>query len=372
MTSAFGGQRSIQLSYGCVWSAHSAAMRCCLAVETVCKTAQINPMKYAVFSLLSLALLLGCSPASETASTNGAVSEKVQKARARNDGPAIWVATDADSTLYLFGTVHLLPDDLNWQRDDMRQAFNESGTVFFEVDTGPKGQVEATVLTTQLGLRSDGLRLTDRLDNYQRNLMEAAANNGGLTIAALDGMQPWLAAEYLTFAAAQNAGLSADLSADEALKSRAERGGKNIQYLETMETQIRASADLAEPIQIDILTETMEQFNTLGLDAIEIADQWSVGGTAYLTEKLIRPMKARSPEVFNSLLQDRNQAWASTLSRFMDGSGTGFVAVGTAHLLGEDSLIFDLRERGYDVQRHFAFKGENVIDTVDTTITRAD
>lgn len=327
-------------------------------------------MKRILSLLISAAVFAACSPASDTRTSNDSVSERVQKARARNDGPAIWVAKDLDSTLYLYGTVHLLPDDLDWQRDDMRQAFNAAGTIFFEVDTGPEGQVEATVLTTSLGLRNDGLRLSDRLDNYQLNLMEAAANNGDITIAALDGMYPWLAAEYLTFAAAQNAGLSAELSADEALKSRAARGGKNIVYLESLETQIRASADLPESIQMDILTETMEQFNTLGTEATQIADQWSVGGTAYLTDRLIRPMKARAPEVFNSLLRDRNRAWAAELSRFMDESGTGFVAVGTAHLLGEDSLLSELREQGYEVQRHFAFKGESVIETVDAKIER--
>lgn len=327
-------------------------------------------MEQAAALLLSFAVFAGCAPSGAGSTTNGSVSEKVQDARDRNEGPAIWVAKDFDSTLYLFGTVHLLPDDLAWQRDDMRQAFNEAGTVFFEVDTGPQAKIDATVLTTRLGLRSDGFRLSERLDNYQRNLMEAAANNGDVTIAALDGMEPWLASEYLTFAAAQNAGLSAALSADEALKSRAERSGKNIIYLESTETQIRASADLPEYIQLDILTETMEQFNRLGLDARQIADQWSVGGTEYLTDTLIRPMKARPPEVFNNLLRDRNRAWANTLSRFMEDSGTGFVAVGTAHLLGEGSLLDELREQGYDVQRHFAFMGENVIDTVDATIDR--
>ena len=266
----------------------------------------------------------------------------------------------------------LLPDDLVWQREDIRQAFDKAGTIFFEVDTGPNGQIDATVLTTRLGLRSDGLRLSDRLDNYQLNLMEAAANNGNLTIAALDGMQPWLAAEYLTFAAAQNAGLSADLSADEALKSRAIREGKNVSYLESLETQLRASADLPEDIQIDILTETMEQFNALGREATEIAEQWSVGGTDYLTDKLIRPMKSRAPEVFNNLLRDRNRAWSTKLSRFMEDSGTGFVAVGTAHLLGEESLLSELREQGYAVQRFYAFKGEPVIDTVDAKIVRPE
>lgn len=328
-------------------------------------------MKHYLAGLIFLSALAGCSPSDGVRSANDSVSERVQDARARNDGPAMWVAKDFDSTLYLFGTVHLLPDDLVWQREDMRQAFDEAGTIFFEVDTGPKGQVDATVLTTRLGLRSDGLRLSERLDNYQLNLMEAAVNNGNLTIAALDGMQPWLAAEYLTFAAAQNAGLSADLSADEALKSRAAREGKNVIYLESLETQIRASADLSEYIQIDILTETLEKFNSLGRDATEVAEQWSVGGTDFLTKTLIRPMKARSPEVFNSLLRDRNRAWSTKLSRFMeDNSGTAFVAVGTAHLLGEGSLLSELREQGYAVQRYYAFKGEPVIDTVDAKIVR--
>jgi len=327
-------------------------------------------MKRILSTFVLISVLAGCSQADGSRTATDSVADRVQDARVRNDGPAIWVAKDIDSTLYLFGTVHLLPDDLVWQREDMRQAFDAAGTIFFEVDTGSSGQIDATVLTTRLGLRNDGLRLTDRLDNYQRNLMEAAANNGDLTIAALDGMQPWLASEYLMFAAAQNAGLSADLSADEALKSRAVREGKNVVYLETLETQIRASADLPEEFQLDILTETLEQFNSLGRDATEIAEQWSVGGTTFLTEQIIRPMRARSPLVFNQLRRDRNKAWATRLSRFMEDSGTGFVAVGTAHLLGEESLLSELRERGFSVQRYHAFKGEPVIDTVDTTIIR--
>jgi len=327
-------------------------------------------MKRCLTSLFLASVLAGCSPSDETRSATDSVSERVNEARARNDGPAIWVAKDFDSTVYLFGTVHLLPDDLVWQREDMRQAFDAAGTIFFEVDTGPKSQIDGTVLTTNLGLRSDGTRLSDVLDNYQLNLMEAAANNGNLTVAALDGMQPWLASEFLTFAAAQNAGLSAELSADEALKSRAAREGKNVIYLESLESQIRASANLPDFVQLKILTETLEQFNSLGRDATQVAEQWSVGGTDFLTESLIHPMKARAPEVFNSLLRDRNRAWTNKIARFMEDSGTGFVAVGTAHLLGDESLLSELREQGYSVQRHYAFKGEDVIDTVDAKIVR--
>ncbi|MGJ8562474.1 MAG: TraB/GumN family protein [Alphaproteobacteria bacterium] len=307
--------------------------------------------------LICLAALSGCEQ-------GGSVDGKVQAARARNDGPAMWVVKDHDSTLYLYGTVHLLPSDLDWQRDDMKDAFKEAGTVFFELDTGRAGQLEASLLTQQLGLISSGTRLSDRLDNYQLKLLEAAANNGNLPLASLDSMRPWLASEFLTVAAAGNAGLSPDLAADEALKSRAQRLGKNIVYLDTTECQIRATSDQPDFVQMMLLTDTLEGFGSIGSNLSKIADAWSVGQVDYLTAKTVIALSSRSPELYNTLLKDRNREWAGEFTRFMEGNDTGFAAVGAAHLLGEDSVQNFLRDQGYVVSRYYAFQGENVIKPV--------
>jgi len=327
-------------------------------------------MRFLPIFCLSACTIFTLSGCGDITPTGTSVDRKVSQARARNDGPAMWIAKDYDSTLYLFGTVHLMPEDLSWQKEDMRQAFQEAGTVFFEVDTSPDAQINAVVLTTSLGMRTDGLRLSDGLDNYQLNLLEAAAHNGNLTIASLDAMKPWLASQFLTFSAAIDAGLNPDLAADEALKSRAERQQKNIIYLETTEEQFNASAQLPDFVQNDLLTETLENYNSLGDDMTLIAKSWAIGRTDFLTQELIKPIKARSPEFFNSLLRDRNRKWATKISRFMEDSGTGFVAVGTAHLLGEGSLLDELREQGYDVRRYYAFKGEAVITPNELSIER--
>jgi uncharacterized protein YbaP (TraB family) len=316
-------------------------------------------------------LVLGLVACGEAAVISG-VDDKVNAARVRNDGPAIWIAKDFDSTLYLYGTVHLLPDDLDWQKDDMRAAFKEAGTVFFEVDSGTDAQAKATVLVTSLGMRKDGFRLSDGLDSYQLKLLDAAAHNGNLTLAALDSMKPWLASEFLTVAAASNAGLLSELSADEALKSRAMREQKNVIYLETIEDQIRVSADQPDFVQMTMLTETLEGFNTLGDDLKSVVRSWAVGGTDFLTKEMVVALKNKSPEFYNALLVDRNRKWAKTLTRWMEDSGTGFVAVGASHLLGEDSLIEMLREQGYQVSRYYAFQGENVINPINPTITRPE
>lgn len=295
----------------------------------------------------------------------GTVDGKIAAAHARNDGPAIWVIKDHDSTLYLYGTVHLLPDDLDWQRDDMREAFSEAGTVFFEVDTGPAAQVEATVLTQSLGFLDSGAQLSDKLDGYQLKLLEAAANNGNVPISSLKMMKPWLASEFLTIAAAGNAGLSPELAADEALKNRAKRTRKNLVYLDTIEGQIKASAEQPEFVQMLLLTETLERFNSLGEDLKLITDAWSVGETQTLTAKTVISLAAQSPELYSTLIKAPNRRWTSQLTRFMEGNGTGFAAVGIAHLLGDDSLQVMFEDQGYAVSRYYAFQGENVIRTID-------
>ncbi|MEL6686900.1 MAG: TraB/GumN family protein [Pseudomonadota bacterium] len=315
-----------------------------------------------LFSLLviSFSLLSACE---RVPVTDGAV-RKVEEARARNDGPPMWRVQDEDSTLYLYGTVHLLPGRLDWQRDDMREAFAQAGTVFFEADHSGADGVQAQALATQRGLRRDGRRLTEILDSYQAKLLEAVANNGDIALEALDSMQPWLASEYLTLSAAESAGLSADISADEALKSRARQSGKNLIFFETATAQVNQMADLPQDTQLALLTDTMERFDLIGDTLSQIAQDWAVGDVDALERQLIDPL-ANAPEGYaETVLTQRNDAWAEELDEFLQGSGTGFVAIGISHLLGENSLQDALEDRGYDVKRYLAFLGEDVIRPV--------
>lgn len=291
----------------------------------------------------------------------GTVAGKVDDARARNDGPPLWVVKDVDSTLYLYGTVHLLSADIVWEKDDMRAVFDQSGTIFFEVDTSDKAMLDANVLTSSLGLYRDGQRLSDKLDSYQLKLLDAAVNNAELTLSAVDSMRPWLASEFLTVAAATQAGLSPDLSADDALKSRARRLQKNILYLDTIESQLRLSADQPEFVQMTLLSDTLSGFNALGSDLTRVAQAWAVGSTDFLTTEIIQAAKVTSPDMYQALFSDRNHQWAQDLTKFMEGSGTGFAALGIGHLLGEDSLQSKLKDKGYTVTRYYSFQGDPVI-----------
>ena len=334
-----------------------------MAMKTSIDIARLLGHKRAMFKPLILTLAAGLTVLS-ACGQGGTVEGKVADARARNAGPAIWTVSDHDSTLYLFGTVHLLSPEINWQRSDMEEIFRDAGTVFFEIDTGPEAQIQATVMTQSLGFRTDGLRLSDQLDSYQLKLLDAASHNGDIALATLDTMKPWLASEFLTIAAAAQNGLTPELSADDALKSRARAQGKNILYLDTMQGQIRRAAEQPVDTQIKLLTDSMEGFNTLGADLEKIARAWSSGQTSYLERELIEETEARAPELYARFFKDVNPLWAAPLTRFMEDNGTGFAAIGIGHLLGAHSVQEIMREQGYEVRRYYAFQGEPVIATL--------
>jgi len=214
--------------------------------------------------------LAACTPGDD-------VRARVDAAHDRNDAPPIWVVKDHNTELYLFGTVHLLPNELDWQKDDMKAVFDEAGTVFFELDSSPEALLETVLIMQQLGQQTKGRTISQKLDSYQLKLLEAVSHNGDIPIASLDSMTPWLASEFLTIAAADKAGLKADLSADEALKNRASRQKKNIVYLDDAETQIRASADLPSYVQMEMFIESMERFNSMGTELTNIANSWAKG-----------------------------------------------------------------------------------------------
>lgn len=301
-------------------------------------------IRMSLCAVLGAALLMSCGQ-------GASIDERVAGARKRNDGPAIWKITDLDSTLYLFGTVHLLPDGADWQRNDMRAAFDEVGTVYFETPDDAKANLEATLLQQTYGLYDSGERLTDYLDNSALNALTAAVHNVDLRYGVIVSFKPWLAADILSLAAAEAAGFKAGNSADAVLRVRAANDGKVIKYLDDMRTYIEAVALLPDYIQIESLEGTIRNFDNIGKDIKTVNAAWIVGNTDMLDAELIRATQKKSPEMYKVLFTDRNAKWAQVLDQFMMGDSNAMAVVGIGHLLGEHSLPIHFRELGYDVER---------------------
>lgn len=264
-------------------------------------------------------------------------------------GPGLWVVKDEDSTLYLFGTVHVLKPDTPWGTARVDQAFASADEYWFEIadlsdQSGVMPIIQAKGVSPDRPLSS--LLTADEMAD-----LDAAARTVGATAAQLDPLRPWLASLQLALASIQKAGYVAANGGDQILHARAAATGKPIKGFETAPQQIGFVADMTEEAQLALLRSGLKEFDQADAMLGRMVSAWSTGDVEALDRLIGQEMKAESPEMYAVMLTRRNQAWADQIQTLLAGSGTVFISVGAGHLAGADSLQAQLEQRGIRVER---------------------
>ncbi|QCQ97198.1 TraB/GumN family protein [Brevundimonas sp. SGAir0440] len=266
----------------------------------------------------------------------------------QGDGPALWVVKDADSTLYLFGSVHVLRPTIGWSSPRVEAAFDSASDIWFEI-SNPDDQAAIMPLIQQRGL-SPETPLSSRLTPQENAELAAAAQAMGASAAQLQPMKPWLAALSLSVAPLIKAGYDPKSGVELVLKARAEAAGKPIHGFETIDKQIGILAGLPDDVQLVFLRETLKDYENAATKLDEMVEAWARGDVATLNRVTITEMKDASPALYQAVLVDRNTDWANQIQTLLEGSGTAFIAVGAAHLTGDDSVQAILQKRGVTVE----------------------
>src|SRR5690606_39279283 len=124
---------------------------------------------------------------------------------APSQGPAMWVVSDEDSTIYLFGTIHLLKPETQWRTPELDAALAEAGELWLEV-ANVDDLAAATPLIQQYGLNVGGAPLSSLLTEEENAQLAVAASAIGLPLQASETMQTWLEGPQASTAAPVNAG----------------------------------------------------------------------------------------------------------------------------------------------------------------------
>lgn len=268
---------------------------------------------------------------------------------AADAGPALWVVKDADSTIYLFGTVHVLRPNTQWESAKVTTAFNSASDIWFEI-SNPDDVAALVPLIQQYGV-SPATPLSSLLTPEEMTQLDAAARVLGASGAQMDIFRPWYAGLTLSLAPLKKAGYDPASGVELTLKARAEAAGKPIHGFETIEKQVLVLANLPQDIQLEFLRSTLEDFDDATTELDAMVDAWASGDVAALDRVTNEDMKAEAPDIYKAMLTDRNAGFADRIQTLLAGSGTAFVAVGAAHLAGDDSVQSMLEARGVEVER---------------------
>ncbi len=264
-------------------------------------------------------------------------------AQVKDADPALWVVKDEDTTIYMFGTVHILKPGLSWFDEAVKKALDESSEMVTEIGGTPDPAVMQP-LVVKYGISTSGPTLTEKLPAEKRAAFAKAMADAGIPIAGADRFDPWFAAMTLSMLAVVKAGYDPSSGAEEVLNKAAKAANKPVSGLETVEQQFGFFDSIPEDAQIKFLVETVDQLSEAGALLDKMVGEWADGDAEGLAALMNDGFKA-APDMSKILLADRNARWAEWIDARLDKPGVVFMAVGAGHLSGTDSVQAMLEKR---------------------------
>lgn len=263
--------------------------------------------------------------------------------------PAMWVVRDADSTIYLFGTVHILKPDMVWRTARVDKAFNSADVLVLEIaESGDQAAMMAAVQKHGLDMARP---LSTKLNAEDKTRLGAIAGELGIPASSFEPMRPWLASVQIIVAQLVKLGFDPNAGVDKLLQAAAVKAGKPIKGFETVEQQMSFLGGLPPELELELFRESLHDFEGGGPMLDRLSAGWAKGDLRVLEDELVTDMKAEAPELYEVMLVARNKDWANQIETMLKGKGTTFVAVGSGHLVGADSVQVQLDAKGIKSSR---------------------
>ena len=266
-----------------------------------------------------------------------------------NISPAMWVVKDADTTVYLFGTFHMLDGKRDWFNDEVKTAFDASDELVLEIVL-PENPAELQPLIMKHAVDPNGKTLTSKLRPEVMAKLDKELGTLGVPAAAMDKLEPWFVSMTLAAVGAGKLGLKPEHGPETILTRAARAKGKTVAAVETVEGQIKILDTMPEATQVAALTHTVETMSKLGETFTPMLAAWSSGDTDGLVKVMNKDM-SNDPALYKAMLTDRNAKWADWIGARMEKPGTVFMAVGAGHLAGKDSVQDYLAKKGLEAVR---------------------
>ncbi len=290
--------------------------------------------------LLLVLLLAGCQSA--TLKTAG---------HDINAYPAMWLAEDEDSKVYLLGSIHVLPEGVRWYTPAIASAFENAEELVIESkaadstgDNGISDYIDARALLPA------GQTLDELLSPADYARLQELVTVLGLDEYQVSRMQPWLLRIVLTSEIFERSGMERTLGVDNLFEQTALRNEMKISALETPREAMMTLAEYPLEVQVKQLSESLNL--TAGEadngDFSGLLVSWAMGDTDRNARLIAASM---SPLTYRNVVAGRNRKWLPRLEGYLSKPQQTMVVVGNAHLVGKDNLIDMLRHRGHSVSR---------------------
>lgn len=264
--------------------------------------------------------------------------------------PAAWhVGGERGGELWLLGSVHYLRPSDHPLPDVVDELYERADALVMELDLDDLDAAELQTSLLAAAMLEPGRTLEDVLGRERYARAAARARALGVELRLLEQFEPWLVAVTLMDIGMARLGFRPEHGLEQTLLGRARADSKAVLGLETLAMQIDVFDTLSLDAQGALLEQTLAELESPNELMEELVAAWRDGRLDALASALMEDFEP-FPGLYESLVAARNRRWVDELDALLAEPGRHLVVVGALHLVGEDSVVELLRERGYDVR----------------------
>jgi hypothetical protein len=263
--------------------------------------------------------------------------------------PAMWSVAGPKNTVYLFGSVHLLPEGGFAIDGALAEAYRDAEQVCFEVDSSMLDEATTTSITLARAIDPEGRNLFELLGSAA-DRARASAAAAGIEIAPFTPFEPWFAGLTISVMALQQHGYDVEHGVEQVIEAAVDRDGKARCGLETLDGQLGMLDGMPADLQRELLLQSLEEAGEIDAMVKPLLAAWRAGDERALLQNLEEDFEGY-PELADQLIFARNERWAASVGDMLDGTDDVLLVVGALHLVGERGLPALLRARGFKVER---------------------
>lgn len=294
-------------------------------------------MKKFIYAALATSLIFSVA--------DGAVKKKQPTTKMGTS--SVYKVSKNGHIIYLGGTVHLLRKEDYPLPAAYEKAYQASDVLTFETDTKALSSPEIGMKVMEKGMYQDDRTLEKVLSEEVYNLLKTQAAKQNIPLGMINKMKPGLAVATLSAIQMKEAGLGQE-GVDIYFTHRGEEDKKNIEQLESIDSQLERITEMGAGNEDEFVKYSLQDMVGMKEKMDDLIAEWKNGRSM---GDEIEAMQKDYPDLYTSLLVERNNNWMPQILSYLESGIKAFVLVGSLHLHGEDGLLRLLEKKGYTIEQ---------------------
>jgi uncharacterized protein YbaP (TraB family) len=264
--------------------------------------------------------------------------------------PALWKIEEGPSTVYIFGSLHILPQSFPWRSAAVETAMRTSDIFVFEVPVDDEAVRRQKAFIVKNGLLPANASLRKVLNRIEFQTYSRILLGAGLNPEHFTRYRPWLAAVVVGLAYVHRRDLAMIRGVDDDIIEYAQAQEKELRYLETIEDQMSLLIFGDDQSQVRALKQQLVALPRSISHTEDLLNTWARGDARGFAA-MIEGDFVGHVEAQDRLISNRNQAWLPSIRELLNTGRTALVTVGAAHIGGPKGIIALLCAAGHQVER---------------------